>query len=157
MKLCEKLGVSKVSFLRLVVHGRAIPNREKLLLSNDELKDVAHVLHKIQVENKHTIRIGVPLLGETLESHCEAAMGKLNIRYDGLVYPCEVFKNNRVNILEGKKPESIYESGIEDIYTSSDYLETVRKLVSQFSCEACCENCVGQYYMNKLKGKGQND
>lgn len=157
LKLCEKLGVSKVSFLRLVVHGRAIPNREKLLLSNDELKDVAHVLHKIQVENKHTIRIGVPLLGETLESHCEAAMGKLNIRYDGLVYPCEVFKNNRVNILEGKKPESIYESGIEDIYTSSDYLETVRNLVSQFSCEACCENCVGQYYMNKLKGKGQND
>lgn len=157
LELCKKLGVSKVSFLRLVVHGRAIPNREKLLLSNDELKDVTCVLHRIQVENKNTIRIGVPLLGETQESHCEAANGKLNIRYDGLVYPCEVFKNNRVDILEGKTPGSIYESGIEDIYASSDYLKTVRRLVSQFSCGDCCENCVGQYYMNKLKGESQND
>lgn len=157
LELCKKLGVSKVSFLRLVIHGRAIANREKLLLSNDELKNVACVLRKIQAENKHTIRIGVPLLGETQESHCEAANGKLNIRYDGLVYPCEVFKNNRVGILEGKAPGSIYESRIEDIYTSSDYLKTVRRLVSQFSCGDCCENCVGQYYMNMLKGESQND
>lgn len=157
LELCKKLGVSKVSFLRLVIHGRAIPNREKLLLSNDELKDVTCVLRRIQAENKNTIRIGVPLLGETQESHCEAANGKLNIRYDGLVYPCEVFKNNRVDILEGTAPGSIYESGIEDIYASSDYLKTVRRLVSQFSCGDCCENCVGQYYMNKLKGESQND
>lgn len=157
LELCKELGISKVSFLRLVIHGRAIPNREKLLLSDDELKDVACILRKIQAENKHTIRIGVPILGETQESHCEAANGKLNIRYDGLVYPCEVFKNNKVGILEKVMPESIYERGIEDIYTSSDYLKTVRNLVSQFSCGDCCENCVGQYYMNMLKGESQND
>lgn len=157
LELCEMIGVSKVSFLRLVIHGRAVPNKEKLRLSNDELKEIECILHKIQAENKYSIRIGVPLSGETQESHCEAANGKLNIRYDGLVYPCEVFKNNKVGILDGKMPGSIYESRIEDIYRSSDYLETVRGLVNQFSCGDCCENCVGQYYMNLLKGESQND
>lgn len=65
------------------------------MLSDTDLKEVEKILLKIREENIHSIRIGVPLLGETQESHCEAANGKLNIRYDGKVFPCEVFKNSR--------------------------------------------------------------
>lgn len=157
LEMCEALGVSKVSFLRLVMHGRTISNKEKLKLTNGELKEIERTLYKIYSENKRSIRIGVPLLGETQESRCEAANGKLNIRYDGRVYPCEVFKNNRVGILEDKIPGSIFESKIEDIYQSSEYLETVRELVKQFSCGGGCENCVGQYYMNVVEGENKND
>ena len=104
LKYCTDLGISKVSFLRLVIHGRAYENRDKLLLSDDDLLKVEKTLIKIKNENTYNIRIGVPLLGETEEYHCEAANGKLNIRYDGKVFPCEVFKNNRVEPLVDCEP-----------------------------------------------------
>lgn len=153
LEICKKLGVSNVSFLRLVIHGRAYQNRETLMLSDIDLKEVEKILLKIREENTHSIRIGVPLLGETQESHCEAANGKLNIRYDGKVFPCEVFKNSRVCILNNKVPGNIFDDSIEDIYEKSDYLETVRKLADQFSSVACCEKCVGQYYIKQSEGE----
>lgn len=153
---CEKLGVNKVSFLRLVMHGRALRNREKLVLSDEEMKKVNEELMKLYKSKSSYIRIGVPLLGETKEVHCEAANGKLNIRYDGSVYPCEVFKNDRISKLDEIKPDNIFEKTIEDIYNNSTYLSTVRSLVEQFSCGNCCENCVGQYYMN-VKQKEEKD
>lgn len=148
LQYCESLGVSKVSFLRLVLHGRALENREKLELSSENLEKVKAVLKEIVRKGSYNIRIGVPLLGETQESHCEAANGKLNIRYDGNVYPCEVFKNNRIQALEGISPSNIYQCDIKTIYNESKYLQAVRELVSQFACDNCCENCVGQYHMN---------
>lgn len=151
---CERLGVSKVSFLRLVMHGRALNNKERLLLSEEELKEVEEQLVKLYKSKSSYIRIGVPLLGETKEAHCEAANGKLNIRYDGNVYPCEVFKNHRAEILDDTKPENIFREKIEKIYEDSKYLQKVRFLVAQFSCGDCCENCIGQYYMNQ-KNKGE--
>lgn len=153
---CEKSGVSKVSFLRLVLHGRALNNREHLLLSQAELKDVEERLIKLCKSKSSYIRIGVPLLGETNEVHCEAANGKLNIRYDGNVYPCEVFKNHRVDILDDIKPGNIFEEKIEKIYKDSKYLQKVRTLVERFSRGNCCENCVGQYYMNLKNQEEKN-
>lgn len=153
LEICKNLGVSKVSFLRLVMHGRASQNREKLMLSDEELKEVEEILISILEENTHSIRIGVPLLGETKESQCEAANGKLNIKYDGKVFPCEVFKNNKVCILKGIEPENIFDKSIESIYEQSDYLKAVRELVNQFSCGNCCENCIGQYYIKQSEGE----
>lgn len=153
LQFCDKLGVSKVSFLRLVNHGRARENSDKLLLSNEQLSDIKCRLIKILNENKYNIRIGVPLLGETEECHCEAASGKLNIRYDGKVFPCEVFKNNGVKPLSDCEPDNIYDKSIESIYRDSQYLRTARELVkSHVSCRNC-EQCVGQYYI--INGMGE--
>lgn len=40
LQFCIGLGVSKVSFLRLVNHGRARENSDKLLLSNEQIADI---------------------------------------------------------------------------------------------------------------------
>src|SRR5699024_12467512 len=40
LEFCEKLGVSKMSFLRLVIHGRRVENKEKIGLSDIELRKV---------------------------------------------------------------------------------------------------------------------
>lgn len=94
--LCNTLGVSKVSFLKLVIHGRALKNKNMLSLSETESEEINTQLKSILQSDEFNIRVGVPILGEINGAHCEAANGKLNIRYDGLVYPCEVFKNNSV-------------------------------------------------------------
>lgn len=147
LQMCSDLGVSKVSFLRLVVHGRATCNKEKIVLNDEELASVEALLKKIYENNQYAIRIGVPLKGESSDVHCEAANGKINIRYDGKVFPCEVFKNNSIGVLSGIEPDSIFDSDFASIYNKSNYLNFVRKLVQEFSCGNCCENCVGQYYM----------
>lgn len=155
LKLCKDLNVSKLSFLRLVIHGRALENKEELMLSEEELKEVEILLKKIYEKNTDAIRIGVPIQGETKESHCEAAIGKLNIKYDGGVYPCEVFKNNRIVTLDNKTVGNIFNENIRIIYHESEYLKTVREMIEQFSYSNCCENCAGQYYM-KLPGEIKN-
>lgn len=152
LRLCKELGVSKLSFLRLVIHGRAKENKEFLMLSDEELEDVKHCLLNFYKQHLYSIRIGVPLLGETQENFCEAANGKLNIRYDGLVFPCEVFKNNEVYVLAKETPGNIFEDDIDVIYRESNYLKVVRSLIEQFGCENNCENCVGQYYMDLANG-----
>lgn len=149
LDMCRLLGIDKVSFLRLVIHGRALENRTKLQLTEQSEKSLKQELIQIKKSNKYAIRIGVPILGENSEVHCEAAKGKLNIRYDGKVYPCEVFKNNRANFIEGIAPANIFDDDIEDIYNNSQYLCEVRKLVDSFFCGNCGENCIGQFYINR--------
>lgn len=153
LQYCTDLGISKVSFLRLVVHGRAYENRGKLLLPDEDLLKIERTLVKIKNEKTFNIRIGVPLLGETDEYHCEAANGKLNIRYDGKVFPCEVFKNNFVEPLANCVPGNVFDNSIEDIYANSEYLKKVRELVRSHACNRDCEKCIGQYYLKRNIGE----
>lgn len=155
--LCSRMGVSKISFLRLVLHGRAAQNKEELALSKTKLKKLKERLIELQAADNINIRIGVPLSLETDCHRCEAAMGKINIRYDGQVFPCEVFKNDCMKPkMAGLLPESIYEKPLYDIYKHSAYLQYVRQLAEAFVNEKTCETCLGQYLINLAKEEREN-
>jgi len=158
ISLCKDLGISKISFLRLVSHGRARINQEKILLTNDELSILKNSLIKTQKKADIDVRIGVPLSVNNNCHKCEAALGKLNIKYDGYVFPCEVFKNNEVAMnLENYSPESIHDKSLFEIYNTSAYLGHVRAFSQQFQRSGDCETCVGQYLIeNADKEKKEN-
>lgn len=144
--LCEKLHISKLSFLRLVLHGRAKQNRDVLELADEKIKKLKEQLYDLQAKSSISVRVGVPLSLDTTCHKCEAANGKLNIKYDGEVYPCEVFKNYSMEkSLGGLKPENIYQNSLIDIYNNSEYLHHVRDLSSSFLGNCRCETCVGQH------------
>ena len=148
--LCRELNVSKLSFLRLVLHGRAQTNKAKIALSNEDLEKLKVVLSEFKKQSDVDIRIGVPLSTDTSCHKCEAANGKLNVKYDGKVFPCEVFKNERVSQgLKGTQPESIYDKSLFDIYETSSYLNLVRTLSQEFSCGKQSETCIGQYLIEE--------
>lgn len=148
--LCKELNISKISFLRLVLHGRAQENEAEIALSDTELEQVKTLLEGQKESVEQDIRIGVPLSHSTECCKCEAARGKLNIKYDGRVFPCEVFKNDRMLFcLKGIQPDSIYDNSLTDIYHHSPYLKHVRELEQEFSCVGECESCLGQYLINK--------
>lgn len=150
--LCKNLGITKISFLRLVPHGRAVINEESIVLSDDELLDLKNMLESLKNNAGIDIRIGVPLSKDYSCHKCEAADGKLNIKYDGHVFPCEVFKNDRMAMQSnGLDTESIYNMSLMDIYNKSSFLHYVRKLSHKFSCERHCETCIGQYLINYYK------
>jgi len=150
VRLCNELGVSKISFLRLVLHGRALSNQSLISLSEEETQQLKLKLQELSKSSTLKIRIGVPLSGENNKHYCEAAKGKLNIRYDGNVYPCEVFKNNKVRFIDGFAPDNIFDAGIKEIYEHSKYLCKVRDYINNFAGVKTCENCIGQYYIKSV-------
>ena len=135
LQFCQDMGISKVSFLRLVPHGRALINKESILLTDKELEELKKRLLTIQKQGHYSIRIGVPLSDSQSETHCEAAIGKLNIKYDGTVYPCEVFKN------------------ISKLTTGFGMPENIREFISNFCQSGNCENCAGQFFIRELQEK----
>lgn len=144
IRLCGDLGISRLSFLRLVMHGRAEQNRALLALTSAQQSELRKYLRRLQSDSALPIRVGVPLSTEDGCVRCEAATGKLNLRYDGKVFPCEVFKNHCLQKNLGKlEPDSVYQSSLKEIYYHSPYLAKVRELSEQFSDR--CETCVGQY------------
>lgn len=150
--LCQKLGIDKISFLRLVPHGRAEQNQDKILLNNEETKELKQKLqdlfnNRIQIG----IRIGTPLAGEECRHNCEAANGKLNIRYDGKVYPCEVFKNNKVKFIDGCEADCVYDKNLIEIYNNSSYLLAVRNQLAMYSHISDEENCIGQKFIKRTE------
>lgn len=148
--LCKNLHICKLSFLRLVLHGRAKQNKEELELSEKKYLELKKHLQNIREQVDMEIRVGVPLLFDTSCYKCEAAKGKLNIKYDGYVFPCEVFKNNSMEkSLGGVRPDNIYQKTLADIYNYSEYLNSVRRLSKRFSDR--CETCVGQYLITYEK------
>jgi MoaA/NifB/PqqE/SkfB family radical SAM enzyme len=147
--LCRELGISEISFLRLVLHGRALQNEREIALSDEELAQLKDSLEVLQKTSSIGIRIGVPLSSDISCRKCEAARGKLNIKYDGKVFPCEVFKNDRmIHRLNGLKPDSIFDGSLRDIYNNSKYLQQIRELYQNFSSGKHCETCIGQYLIN---------
>lgn len=144
-QLCRQLGVEKVSFLRLVLHGRAQQNSARLALSESQLQKLKYDLVYLSKQFSSEIRVGVPLSTNASCRKCEAAIGKLNIRYDGKVFPCEVFKNGGADFaLDGLLPESIYDCSLLDIYQNSPYLQRVRELTKEALDSSSGETCVGQ-------------
>jgi radical SAM protein with 4Fe4S-binding SPASM domain len=156
--LCKKLGISKISFLRLVLHGHALKNKEKIELSGIEIQNLKKELNLLKEYYADIdIRTGVPLSDKACHN-CEAANGKLNIKYDGNVFPCEVFKNDQAGmILNGYSPQNINNDSLTHIYNHSPYLDFVREQALKFSRSEDCETCVGQYMIRKLEKKRSDD
>lgn len=137
----RELGINQVSFLGLVPHGRADQNKDKLVLSEEENRDLKEKL--AQMTNQQ-IRIGIPLQLEENDYCCYAGRNKLCIRYDGLVFGCEAFKYIQLCDNQGcpVKPDSIYDMSLEDIYANSTYLKLEREFVVQYlSGGGCGEKC----------------
>ena len=137
----QELGISQVSFLGLVPHGRAEQNKDKLVLSEEENRALKEKLARM---TNQQIRIGIPLQLEENDYCCYAGRNKLCIRYDGLVFGCEAFKYIQLCDDQGcpVKPDSVYDMSLEDIYANSTYLKLEREFVVQYLSGGCCgEKC----------------
>jgi len=84
-------GVQTVRFLRLVPQGRAAFNREALEVDREIVMEELGKCATLAT-SKFDVRIGHPLQHRSDCSHCNAGSTKLVVRYDGVVFPCEAFK-----------------------------------------------------------------
>lgn len=144
MERCKELGMKRVSFLRLVMQGRA---PEHLAYTNISEQEIDDFLSRVNSKSgNNSPRIGTPFHKNSFHCACTAGVQKISVRYDGNVYPCESFKNDEPEGLVSNQPESIYKKPLREIYLHSPYLEEVRTLVKAFKARKLCESCINQYY-----------
>ena len=146
-EMCYQLGVSKVSILRLVLQGRALENLSLVKLSGKDNREVTKLIKALNESYKGKVRIGLPYSDSNCRIYCKAASDKINVRYDGNVYPCEVFKDDLLNAKLGCEPDNVWKDRFYDIYQESSYLNVVRRRIEAFKKEDGDETCYGQFKM----------
>lgn len=149
-EMCYQLGVNKVSILRLVLQGRALENIPLVKMNVVESKEVNKLITSFQKEYKDKVRIGLPYSASSCRVYCKAATDKINIRYDGNVYPCEVFKDDLLNKSLGCQPDSVLKDSFINIYHKSAYLNAVRDRIAAFKKMDGDETCYGQFKIEQL-------
>ena len=146
-EMCYQLGVSKVSILRLVLQGRALENLSLVKFTGEDSREVTKQIKALKEAYKGKVRIGLPYSDSNCRIYCKAASDKINVRYDGNVYPCEVFKDDLLNAKLGCEPDNVWKDSFYDIYKSSPYLNVVRRRIEAFKKEDGDETCYGQFKM----------
>ena len=113
----KSIKVPKVSFLRLVKQGRAETNQDKLFVENHLLNNEIGRIKNELSDYHFIIRGGVPF-SNLLKYKCEcfAGISKLIFRYDGIVFPCEAFKEAPTN--QNYILGSIYNNSLESIWNN---------------------------------------
>lgn len=111
--IVEMLNIAKVqslSLLNFVPQGRGFLNKDKLLLSPNELIEFKKIYEEQIKIFKGQIRVGIPLLHEN-QHLCTAGYDKLVIKYDGTILPCPAFKEFELTTLNnlGIETPSIYD------------------------------------------------
>ena len=149
-EMCYQLGVSKVSILRLVLQGRALVNLSLVKLTGEDSREVTKLIKALKEAYKGKVRIGLPYSDSNCRIYCKAASDKINVRYDGNVYPCEVFKDDLLNAKLGCEPDNVWKDSFYDLYQNSPYLNVVRKSIEVFKKEDGDETCYGQFKMLDL-------
>lgn len=144
-EMCYQLGVSKVSILRLVLQGRALENLSLVKFTGEDSREVTKQIKALKEAYKGKVRIGLPYSDSNCRIYCKAASDKINVRYDGNVYPCEVFKDDLLNAKLGCEPDNVWKDSFYNIYKSSPYLNVVRKSIEAFKKEEGNETCYGQF------------
>lgn len=137
------MGVTNVSFLRLVAQGRVPDNRDIVELNNVEQQELIQILDACKHRYADKIRLGLPFSAK--RAACGTGTVKLTVRYDGFVFPCEAFKDGMMELLQGIKADNVKNMRLIDIYEQSAYLQEVRDGLQVFSDSDCNEKCYGQY------------
>lgn len=148
VKMCKEMGVSRVSFLRFVAQGRGLDNEKDLLLSEEELAETRNLMTECEINDAAGVRLGIPFQNCVKRVNCMTSISKLNIRYDGNVYPCEAFKNDQPKYIPHATADNVYDKSLKDIYSNSVYLQQIRDLLEKYQSQQTCETCMAQYLSN---------
>lgn len=147
--ICNKLGVSRISFLRLVVQGRALFHKTDILMNEKDVTFAKYLITTSANKYKGTIRFGIPFGDCTNPINCMTGISKLDIRYDGYVFPCEAFKNITLDNSISFLPSNINTQSLVEIFHNSEYLNDIRERLELFQSISSCETCIAQYYIAK--------
>jgi radical SAM protein with 4Fe4S-binding SPASM domain len=160
-ELARKLGITRVSVLRLVPQGRG-SDHERLKLSRDENVFLRHTITKLREEG-YDIRVGSPynILMLKTNPECCAGIDRLTISPDLRISPCDAFKQITPEMIGVSNDFSFLgDNSLTDCWEKSAYLQKIRDyLTTPFAekctgcnmLELCISGCVAQKFYSTGK------
>lgn len=144
VKFAKEHNVNKISFLKLVLQGRAETNKSLLNVEENRLTEFReYVLNMPEYVNKNIdFRIGVPLSDKNDKSSCSAGWGKLVVKYNGDIIPCEAFKY--IEYLNGEEkiyPDNVNENSLMSVWETSKFLNILRCKIHKYCNGEGCSKC----------------
>lgn len=160
IELAKDWSVDNISFLRLVPQGRALNNKEKLMLDKKEFKELLIMLHRewLKTEEEPTskpkVRLGCPidfrhLMFPVKRKPCHGGKDQLLIRPDGEIHPCPAWKDIEGMSLGNLKDDRQDKITIQSAWLNSDVMGLFRKYCSNnlwgdcFYCPHGIDICAG--------------
>ena len=144
MMICDNainLGCNKINLLGLVMQGRCNNNKEKIIMSKEDVHLLKHgIIPKIKEKYGDKIRVGSPL-SENSSTRCNAISGRISIRYDGYVFPCEAWKH--CDRFDDYKPLNVYKRKLSQILQTSHYLKSIKNYIDALK-DVKCSECPAQ-------------
>ncbi len=159
----RRLGVKRVSLLRLVPQGRASKEKDGHLTHSQNLE--LHKIVKKLRDDGHDIRLGSPynflMLRE--KPQCRSGIDRITVGPDLRIFPCDAFKHilpEEIGV--SSKFSNLSEHSLQESWEKSPYLKKVREYLTTDiateckNCEkyrACLSGCVAQkfYAYNELR------
>jgi radical SAM protein with 4Fe4S-binding SPASM domain len=154
--LAHRMGVKRISLLRLVPQGRADQEKDKQLSHSNNL-ELREIVKTIRTAGQD-VRLGSPYNFLMLRDkpQCRSGIDRLTIGPDLRIFPCDAFKHiSPEKIGVGSEYSRLGEYSLSKCWAESLYLSAVRKyLTTEFaaeckSCaklEACKSGCLAQKF-----------
>jgi radical SAM protein with 4Fe4S-binding SPASM domain len=141
VKFAEENGVSQVSILRFVPHGRGIVFKgSQEMLRQKESLELRNLILKCRQNHSVRIRVGSPYNILLLQGDidCNAARQTLIIGPNGNLYPCDAFKNIEPSDIGLDDPyNNIMDYPLRWCWENSLYLDAIRRYLSTPFKEPC--------------------
>lgn len=169
IELAKEIGISKVSILRFVPHGRGVLlKRSREMLMQKETVELRSLILKCRQLYDVRIRVGSPynILMLDRDVDCIAAWRTLCIGPNGNIYPCDAFKNIEPHHIGLKDPyNNILSHSLKECWEQSEYLNAIRHyLTTPFEepcsrcshLEWCKSGCLAQKVTEQESIEGSN-
>ena len=167
--LGAKLGVTQVSVLRFVPHGRGRDLCREVLNTRQNHQLRERIIRRRDARTCPRIRTGSPynFLMLTDQPKCHAAIDRMTIMPDLRIAPCDAFKQVLAEDIAGDNSfSSLTCSSLKECWEKSAYLKTVRDHLPPqlpdecLSCSAvkeCRSGCLAQKFLaNGSLGKSRD-
>lgn len=144
VRLAERLGVTRLSLLRFVPHGRGACSASRLSLDNAGMFELREMVRQLSSHGGVRIRMGSPFRVLMPEStpECNAGINRMLIAPDGTAYPCDAFKGFPIN-----ENVNVYDLGIRHVWEQSSFFNRIRDIVRALpdACNHCgfADSCHG--------------
>jgi len=143
----SRMGVKRISLLRLVPQGRG-SNQKDRQLSHSENLELREIIRALRAAG-HDIRLGSPYNFLMLQEkpRCWTGIDRLTVGPDLRIFPCDAFKHiSPEEIGASSKYSNLSKYSLLECWKKSPYLDAVRKyLATDFAieCKACqkLEDC----------------
>lgn len=151
-RMCEDIGISKMSLLRLVPQGRCVGHNYELLPTKEEMIEILRIIHRSKLacerrESKTALRIGDPLNWEffwdnRVTRRCRAGIDRILIRSNGEVQFCAALKHSP-NYDFG----NVFKDDLVWMWNESPIVKQLRRLhYNEEKVEGGCVDC--EFYLN---------